>query len=336
MDDFARKRSSFAIEREEEQTSRIRRFADAIHRLTGAGEGAPLRDATLANLQREIVGPKSALTHFGARLSPVFIGDAHLYGAYDEPTVHYVAPMPEDVDAMLDGLAVFLDKTHGQSPVMRAAVASFGFVYIHPLADGNGRTHRFLFNDLLRRDGAVDAPYIIPLSALIQADTGAKQAYYKLLEEISAPLMREIREEVSFSRESERCLDGVSANFHLSESSCQTARPAWRYPKLEAHIVWLARALERTIDQHMREEARYLRRRSQAREALKDIIDMPDPYADRIIRSFDDSHGGPLSKSLAKDLTFLTPELWEQMVEKLTQIYAAFPVSDLSQASFYK
>lgn len=36
---------------------------------------------------------------------------------------------------------------------MRSAVAAFGFVYIHPLADGNGRVHRFLVNDILRRDG---------------------------------------------------------------------------------------------------------------------------------------------------------------------------------------
>lgn len=35
---------------------------------------------------------------------------------------------------------------------MCSAVASFGFVYIHPLADGNGRVHRFLINDVLRRD----------------------------------------------------------------------------------------------------------------------------------------------------------------------------------------
>jgi len=52
---------------------------------------------------------------------------------------------------MLEGLRAFLDKTQGQSAIMRSAVAAFGFVYIHPLADGNGRVHRFLVNDILRR-----------------------------------------------------------------------------------------------------------------------------------------------------------------------------------------
>ena len=43
---------------------------------------------------------------------------------------------------------------------MRAAVLSFAFVYIHPLADGNGRVHRFLVNDLLYRDGILSEPMI--------------------------------------------------------------------------------------------------------------------------------------------------------------------------------
>ena len=40
----------------------------------------------------------------------------------------------------------------------RAGIISFGFVYIHPMVDGNGRISRFLINDVLRRDGAVPTP----------------------------------------------------------------------------------------------------------------------------------------------------------------------------------
>jgi Fic family protein len=54
-------------------------------------------------------------------------------------------------------------------------VAAFGFVYIHPLADGNGRVHRFLVNDLLRRDGAVPEPMILPVSALIAGSAAERR-----------------------------------------------------------------------------------------------------------------------------------------------------------------
>lgn len=141
-------RASFAIEGETDQATRVQRFADVMARRTGQGEW-PLAGVVLAELQREILGERTTLLRFGIRQSPVFVGEVVRY----QEVVHYVAPVAEDVPAMLDGLRVFLERTQGQSPVMRSAVASFGFVYIHPLADGNGRVHRFLINDVLRRDG---------------------------------------------------------------------------------------------------------------------------------------------------------------------------------------
>ncbi len=93
----------------------------------------------------------------------------------DQEIVHYIAPLPQDLEPMLAGLETFLDRTRGQSPLMRCAVAAFGFVYIHPLADGNGRVHRFLVNDLLRRDGAVPEPMILPVSALIAGSAAGRR-----------------------------------------------------------------------------------------------------------------------------------------------------------------
>lgn len=130
-------RASFAIEGEAGQATRVQRFADVMARRTGQGEW-PLTDTVLAELQREILGERTTLVRFGIRQSPVFVGEMVRY----QEVVHYVAPVAEDVPAMLEGLRVFLERTQGQSPVMRSAVASFGFVYIHPLADGNGRVHR--------------------------------------------------------------------------------------------------------------------------------------------------------------------------------------------------
>ena len=36
------------------------------------------------------------------------------------------------------------------------------------MTDGNGRISRVLINDILRRDGALPAPYIVPISAILQ------------------------------------------------------------------------------------------------------------------------------------------------------------------------
>ena len=47
--------------------------------------------------------------------------------------------------------------TAGLPSQARATLTSVGFVYLHPMTDGNGRISRFLINDILRRDGALPA-----------------------------------------------------------------------------------------------------------------------------------------------------------------------------------
>jgi Fic family protein len=134
-------------------------------------------------LQREILGDVTTLAQFGFRKSPVFVGES----VNHNEIVHYVAPVQDDVPAMMEGLRAFIERTQGQSPVMRSAVAAFGYVYIHPMADGNGRVHRFLINDVLRRDGVIPAPVILPVSAVITDDTAERRAYARVLDLVSAP-----------------------------------------------------------------------------------------------------------------------------------------------------
>lgn len=174
---------------------------------------------------------------------------------------------------MLEGLATFIDRTQGQSPVMRSAVASFGFVYIHPLADGNGRVHRFLINDMLRRDGVVKDPIILPVSSLITSDSAERRAYERILEVISRPLMQSLAGQYQFVGERIAYPDGISSN--LKFTGDDQARPVWRLMDLSPHVAYLSGVVARTINEDMREEARYMRNHAQARAAIKDIMEMP-------------------------------------------------------------
>ncbi len=131
---------------------------------------------------------------------------------------------------MLQGLQVFLERTQGQSAVMRSAVAAFGFVYIHPLADGNGRVHRFLVNDILRRDGVIPEPVILPISAVISDDALERRAYDRVLDRVSKPLMQAVREQVRFNAVQTSYPDGVVSNLEF-EGAAQS-RPLWSYPTL--------------------------------------------------------------------------------------------------------
>lgn len=306
-------RASFAMEGEATQGGRIQRFADVMARHTGQGE-LPLEDAALAGLQREILG-RTTLTDFGVRQSPVFVGEHVRY----HKVVHYVAPPAVEVPAMLEGLRVFLRRTRGQSAVMRSAVAAFGFVYIHPLADGNGRVHRFLINDVLRRDGVVPDPVILPVSAVITNDAGERRSYDRVLDRVSRPLMQAVHEFVTFEPVQTTYPDGVLSNFNFTGE--EAARPLWRYPDLGAHVVYLSDVIERTLTGEMRQESRYLRAHGRARAALKEIVEMPDHQADRVLRSLE-RNGGKLSNVLAREMPVLvTPGVWADIVDAVTQAF---------------
>ncbi|AVR89472.1 Fic family protein [Thauera aromatica] len=316
-------KSSFAIEGEADQSDRIQRFADVLARRTGEG-ALPLDDASLAQLQSEILGRRTTLQQFGIRQSPVFVGEVVRY----QEVVHYVAPPAADMQAMLDGMRVFWDRTYGQSAVMRSAVLAFGFVYIHPLADGNGRVHRFLINDVLRRDGVVQEPMILPVSSLITSDASERRAYDRILDTISRPLMGALAEVYAFSPAQASYADGIRSNFVFKGDAI--ARPVWRYMDLTRHVVYLADVLARTIRDDMREESRYMRSYAQARAAIKDIVEMPDMQIDRIIRSVE-ANQGKLSNVLSKEMPLLTePGIWVAIVQVVAHAFDGLPSGNVA------
>ncbi|CAN7566522.1 MULTISPECIES: Fic family protein [unclassified Variovorax] len=308
-------RSSFQIEGEQDQVTRVQRFAAVMETRTGAGD-VPLTPDALATLQKDILGDVTTLASFGLRRSPVFVGQTVRY----ENVVHYVAPDWPDVAPMLEGLRTFAERTKGASPTARAAVASFAFVYIHPLADGNGRVHRFLVNDVLRRDGAIHAPFILPISALITEHSIERARYDEALEAFSRPLMSRYAERYSFTREPVKQADGVMSNFRFDAYA--EARPAWRFLDLTSHVDYTAGLLQRTIQQEMHAQAAFFRSLGQARAAVKEIIEGPDSDVDAIIRSAREN-GGVRSGKLAKRFPALQNDAtWAKVAAAVADAFA--------------
>lgn len=68
----------------------------------------------------------------------------------------------------------------------------------------------------------------------------------------------------------------------------------------------------------MREESRYLRSHGRARAALKDVVEMPDQQADRVLRSIEQNQG-ELSNVLAKEMPVLRESgVWDEIVEAVS------------------
>ncbi|MFA5944663.1 MAG: Fic family protein, partial [Candidatus Thermoplasmatota archaeon] len=88
-------------------------------------------------------------------------------GQFRRGNVHIAGNAIEPPDPILlpDYLAEFWDWLDGDSkalhPVLRASIAHWWFVRIHPFRDGNGRIGRLLFYFLLSREGYRLAPVIV-------------------------------------------------------------------------------------------------------------------------------------------------------------------------------
>lgn len=286
-------RASFAIEHEEKQVDRVKRFAAVMESRCGQSAD-PLALAALNELQAEILG---AATRYGVRKSPVIVGHTHGF----DNVVDYIGPPWERAGELLDGLRASMARTAGASPIVRASVASFGFVYIHPMSDGNGRISRFLVNDVLRRDGAVPAPFILPISATITNKTKERAGYDHALEVLSRPLMAKYKDHYNFSTQY-LCEDGVRSNFFFD--AYDDALPAWRYPDLTHQTEYIGDVVRLTIEVEMSKEASVLRDMEHAREAVKNHLEGPNSDIDQIIRSVREN-GWKASNKLVKAFPLL-------------------------------
>ena len=320
-------KASFKIEKEEGKVERVRRFAAAMEQRCGK-DGDPLRLLALSELQRDILGPA---TRYGMRKSPVFVG--HTTDYID--VVDYFGPHWDHTQPLLTGLRETMAKTAGASSVLRAAIASFGFVFIHPMADGNGRISRFLVNDVLRRDGAVPAPFILPISATITNSTRERVGYDRALEHFSRPLMQKFSDRYTFGTEYE-CEDGVRTNFHFD--GYDEALPTWRYPDLTYQAEYLGHVVQLTIESEMSKEAIFLRDMDRARQGVKNHLEGPNSDIDQIIRSVRENRW-VISNKLTKAFPMLAdPEMAAAVIDAVREALEgeaddALPTEDEDAAS---
>jgi hypothetical protein len=228
-------------------------------------------------------------------------------------------PHWNEAPALLAGLRESAARTRGGASLVRAAALSFGFVYLHPMADGNGRISRFLINDTLRRDKALPAPFILPVSATITSTLARRRSYDEVLELFSRPPMR--RYSNAWRLGPERTADD-GVRYNLEFDAYREALPAWRYPDLTDHVEYLADVVRATLEHEMRDEASFLRSLRAAREGIKRVLEGPDSDIDRIIHSIRDNAGTVSNKLRAEFPQLEDPFVATAVVEAVVAAWA--------------
>jgi len=253
-------KSSFAIEHEGISPDRIARFLTLLER--AEAEDFCEREPLIALQNRIVPGP---FQESGYRATQNYVGET-LY--WNKQRIHYVSPKPEDVESLIEGLIASHRRIEsgGLSPVIHAAAIAYGFVFIHPFEDGNGRIHRFLIHNILARRGVTPDGLIFPVSA---AMLRSRQAYDESLEAFS----RQLTPLIDYSQDDEGRLTVHN----------DTAR-WYRYIDLTPQAEALYRFIESTINTELPQELAFIASYDETKHAIQEIVDMPDRLIDRFIR----------------------------------------------------
>ena len=154
-------KSSYAIEGERAPQDRIQRWGRAI----GQAGKQPLDLDELLRLQRIVIGG-ARFVNLGLRTEGGFVGEHEVETRM--PLPDHISARHEDLSSLVAGMVAF-DEGPAQTldAVIAATILAFGFVYIHPFEDGNGRIHRYLIHHVLAQRGFNPPGVVFPVSAAI-------------------------------------------------------------------------------------------------------------------------------------------------------------------------
>jgi hypothetical protein len=289
-------KSSSEIEKEEPSHERMERF---IALLEDAGQKPfeeSLSEKELVRIQNVIVDSRYA--DDGFRNFQNYVGQT--MRDYTQK-IYYVCPPPQFVRSLMQGIVELNKKNTFTETIIKATMISFGYVYIHPFEDGNGRIHRFLIHDILVRDGIVPNSTILPVSAQILTQM---DEYDTTLELLSKLIERKAKYDIDASGE-------------MTVNNSSEIEALYRFPDLTSHTVFLARAIKSTINKDVPEELHFLQCYDELKRDIQSIVDMPDKKVDRMILFLHQNKG-----KLAGRKRIFFKELNDNEIEQMELAYS--------------
>ncbi len=277
-------KSSFAIEGERATGARATRWAQAIAQ-------AGIRPLSLTELERlQTVVIDARFVRLGLRQEGGFVGVHD--GNTGEPVPDHVSARHEDLPDLVNGICEFDERATpgGLDPVIAAASVGFGFVYVHPFEDGNGRIHRWLFHHVLAQARYNPPGVAFPISSAIER---RMEAYRTVLESHSSEMLPLIDWRPT-----------PKGNVEVLNDTADY----YRYFDATAHAEFLYACVAQTVEQDLPDEVAFLERYDRFALAVQRVADMPDRKIE-LLRSFLAQNSGHLSKrALGDEFAGLTPD----------------------------
>jgi len=265
-------KSSFSIEHQKPNQTKIQRF---ISLLQEAQKEDFCTKNRLIKLQNRIVDNRFANNDY--RTNQNYVAQSI---SLEREKIYYISPKPQDIEELMRGLIdthnkMLQDNIH---PIIHATIISYGFVYLHPFEDGNGRIHRFLIHNILAIKNYTPKNMIFPVSAVMLNEM---IRYDDSLEEFSSSLIPLVEYELD----------------QYGYMKVKNDTKQWyQYIDMTTQCESLYYFVKKTIDSQLPNELQFITSYDSAKNQIANIVDMPDRLIDLAIK-FILQNGGKLSKN---------------------------------------
>ena len=290
-------KSSFEIEHITPNVSRTEKFIKALE----LAEKEDFCDKDrLIELQNRIVDSRFEATDY--RNTQNYVGQTV---AYQKEIIHFISPKPEDLHRLMSGLIECHKrmKFGNVSPVIHAAAIAYGFVFLHPFEDGNGRIHRFIIHNILSLSKFVPYGLMFPISAVMLKNPAD---YDKSLEDFSRLLLPLI-------------------DYKLDDIGRMTVKNDtvhwYKYIDMTSQAEALYKFVSKTIEEELVEELNFLANYDKTKKEIQNIIDMPDNLIDLFIRLTLQNNGKLSERKKSSHFNFLTDDELEAMEKVVKEVY---------------
>ena len=276
-------KASYAIEGESPPQNRAQRWGKAI----GQAGQKPISEDELLRLQQLVID-NPRFTKMGWRKEGGFVGEHDR--RHGTPLPEHISAKWQDIPALMDGLmdtGTKLESTTNFDAIMAAAMIAFGFVFIHPFVDGNGRIHRYLIHHTLTRKGYVPPGIIFPVSAIILERL---EEYRKVLESFSHPRL----DLIEWSPTTDNNVEVLNDTVDL-----------YRYFDATKQAEFLYSCVQQTVEKTIPEEVEYLENYDRMKNFLDNHFEMPDKMVAMLVRFLQQGNGKLSERAKANEFAAL-------------------------------
>lgn len=279
---LADSRASFEIEGERPPRNRLERWGKAVLQ---AGK-TPLQMAEIVRLHGVLI-EDSRFVQIGLRGDGVFLGERD---HNEDPLPEFIGARPDNLEALLEGLfrANSRMRESGLDAVLQAAATAFGFVYIHPFQDGNGRVHRCLIHHVLAERKFTPTGMVFPVSSVMQDRI---EDYQGVLQSHSGPLMGFIEWRATVDR-----------NIVVTNDTADL----YRYYDCTEVAEFLYACVQRTVEEDLPREIVYLQQHDEALRRIMNAVEMPDRLAGDFIMFVRQNEGSLPKRRRTREFGALT------------------------------